>query len=72
MKKEHSLNSYGQAKSYKVVCPKYKKEAEVTILYRLRQRSNADLQLTPNMTGMKCSLWEEKYPFCLECPVVQK
>ena len=59
-------------KQYTVKCPKYSKDATVTICYRATQICKTDIQPTPIKLGMKCSLWDEQSSVCPECSAMLK
>ena len=70
MKEVRNSNYYYPKEQYIKRCPKYNKEATITIYYRATQLHKTDIQLTPIELGRKCSLWNENKDMCLECPIL--
>ena len=57
---------------YNIKCPKYNKDATITIFYRATQVCKTDIEATSIMSGIKCSLWDEKVSICPECQTMLK
>ncbi len=68
MKITHNSDYYQRMEQYSVRCPKYNKEATITVFYRSTKLCRTDIQLTPIVSGRKCSLWDENHPICPDCP----
>ena len=57
---------------YIIKCPKYNKDATITIYYRATKISKKDIQPTRIESGWKCSLWDENNPICPVCSRMPK
>ena len=71
MKITHNSDYYNPQIKYNGVCPKYKRNATVTVGYTAKKGCKTDIQPTYDFLGIKCSLWDNKTIFpCVDCPLV--
>lgn len=62
---QHSNNE--QKEDYSLMCPKYNKRTNVSIIFRLSKQCKTDIQLTKSVSGIKSDLWNSEGCFCPEC-----